>query len=301
MEIPGLALNGRAAKAARAAAVADLAFFIYGRFPASRGAFVADCFHTLRELGLKYNTEGVPGRYLYQTEPRSATTVVEAAGKTSEADFAGVVERIRGAYWPHIFMALDIPREEAKGTRRSVVEVPVTVAIRELPVTDTPAKYLGSPFFEVSLALKVSAVMDVEREEDAEQGLHWFMSQVFLPFFISREALYGRADFDPSGAREVLPKHLEKLLIPDFYFLNALGVPFVKKYGIEPFLNVKINPVELQKRWLMHTPEGAMIFRAKTEADRWNGPGEPTVDFHDWEGRFRIIEKIEPKKKPRPF
>ena len=261
---------------------------------------MADCFHTLRELGLKYHTEAFPGKYLYQTEPRSATTVVEEpVGR--EADFASVVERIRGAHWPHIFMALELPREEAGGKKRSASQIAVTVAVRELPTTDTPAKYAGSSFYEVSLATKVSGLIDVEREEDAEQGLHWFMSQVYLPFFISREALYGRADFDPSGARDVTVRDLEKLKVPDFYFLNALGVPFIKKYGPEPFLNPKINPVELQKRWLMHTPEGAMIFRAKVEADRWNGPGEPPIDFHDWEGRFRIIEKIEPKKKSRPW
>jgi hypothetical protein len=281
--------------------LADIAFYLYGRFPAARAPFVADCFHTLHELGLKYHTDAVPGRFLYQAEPRGATAVVEAAREAAAQDFGAVVERVARAHWPHIFMALDIPREEARGKRRSLAQVPVTAAVRELPVAETPARYQGSPFFEVSLTLKVSALIDVEREEDAEQGLHWFVSQVFVPFFISREALYGRADFDPSGAREVLPRHLEKLVIPDFYFLNALGVPFVKKYGPEPFLNPKINPVELQKRWLMRTPEGAMIFRAKVEADRWNGPGEPTVDFHDWEGRFRIIEKIEPKKKGRPW
>lgn len=279
----------------------DLSFFVYGRFPATRASFVADCFHTLRELGLQYHTAAVPGRYLYQKEPRAATVVVGEKAATGKADFAAVVETLRTAHWPHIFMALDIPREEAKGARRSSAQVPVTVAVRELPALDTPARYAGSPFFEVSLSTKVSGLIDVEREEDAEQGLHWFVSQIFLPFFISREALYGRADFEPSGARDVAPRHLEKLVLPDFYLLNALGVPFVKKYGVEPFLNTKINPVELQKQWLMRTPEGALIFRAKVEADRWNGPSEPAIDFHEWEGRFRIIEKIEPKKKSRPW
>ncbi len=276
-------------------------FSLYGRFPPNRAAFVADCFHTLRELGLRYNTERTRGKFLLQAEPRGATTVVEAPEGLRAGAFEEAVDKVKRAHWPHIFMALEVPREEAGGARRSVAEVPVTVSVRELPVSDSPAKYAGSPFFEVAIAIPFSALIDVEREEDAEQGMHWFVNQVFLPFLISREALFGKADFDPTGAREVAPRHLENLLIPDFYFLNALGVPFVKKYGVEPFLNPKINPVELQKRWLMRTPEGALIFRAKTEADHWNGADEPTVDFHEWEGRFRILEKIEPKKKARPL
>ncbi len=212
-----------------------------------------------------------------------------------------MVARVRAAYWPHIWMELDIPREESGSGARSVAATPVTVSIRELPQVDKPAKYEGSAFYEVVLSTPVGPIIDVEREDDAEQGLYWFVTQVFLPFFISREALFGKADFDESGAREVRPSHLEKVLIPEFYFLNILGAPFVAKFGLEPFQNPKINPASLQKRWMMRTPEGALVFRAKVEADRWNGPSEPTMDFYDWEGRFRIIEKIEPKKKTKGF
>ncbi len=244
----------------------------------------------------------MPGKYLFQQGPRGGTTVVESEGAKGGAEkFEAVVERVRAAYWPHIWMEVDIPREERGSGARSVTAAPVTVSIRELPLTDRPAHYEGSAFYEVVMAAPVGPLLDVDREEDAEQGLHWFATQVFLPFFISREALFGKVDFDESGAREVAPRHLESLLIPDFYFLNVLGAPFVRKFGLEPFQNPKINPPALQKRWMMRTPEGALVFRAKTEADRWNGPAEPPTDFYDWEGRFRIIEKIEPKKKTRPF
>lgn len=260
---------------------------------------MADCYHTLRELGLKYDTPAVPGKFLYQAQPHGATTVVDGVDMAGGADakFAVVVDQIQSSYWPHLWMELEVPREDAKPARRTVAHAPVVVAARELPQVDTPARFLGSPFYEITLSTPIGPLIDVEREEDAEQGLHWFVSQVFLPFFISREATFGKADFDPSGAREITPRHLERLVIPDFYFLNVLGVAFVRKYGIEPFQNPKINPVELQKRWLMRTPEGALLFRAKVEADRWNGSENPTIDFYDWDGRFRIIEKLEPKRK----
>ncbi|HKZ58696.1 MAG TPA: hypothetical protein VJ547_02455 [Candidatus Thermoplasmatota archaeon] len=242
----------------------------------------------------------MPGKYLFQPRPRGETTVVESQAARGAAEkFEEVVARVKAAYWPQIWMEVEIPREEAGSGARSVTAAPVTVSVRELPQVDLPSRYEGSAFYEATMSTPVGPLIDVEREEEAEQGLHWFATQVFLPFFISREALFGKADFDESGAREVTPRHLEELKIPDFYFLNILGAPFVRKFGLEPFQNPKINPPSLQRRWMMRTPEGALVFRAKVEADRWNGPSEPPTDFYDWEGRFRIIEKIEPKKKPR--
>jgi hypothetical protein len=278
--------------------VVDVVFSLYGRFPRDRPAWVADSLLTLRELGLKWDTAAVPGKFLFQRRPREATTVVSAGSDPKFADFGEVVASIKAGYWPHVWMQLDVPREEARASRRSVAQNPVLVAIRELPQVDTPARYLGSPFYEVTMSTSVEPLIDVEREEDAEQGMHWFVSQIFLPFFISREALFAKADFDPSGAREVQVRHLERLLIPDFYFMNVLGSPYVTKYGMEPFQNPKINATELQKRWMMRTPEGAVLFRAKVEAGRWNGRDEPSMDFYDWDGRFRIIERIEAKQKP---
>jgi hypothetical protein len=44
---------------------------------------------------------------------------------------------------------------------------------------------------------------------------------------------------------------------------------------------------------MARTPEGAVLFRCRVEADRWNGPGEPPVDFHEWGGRFAMLERLE--------
>jgi hypothetical protein len=276
----------------------ELQFSIYGKWPADRAAFVADTFHTARELGLQYNSRAQRGKYLYEEGPHRGAVVHEesAEGDSTGALFSKAVDTVRGKHWPHLWMSVTIPREETKTGEHSETPTRVLVSMRELPQVDTPAKFLGSPFYEIAMALSVEPLIDVEREEDAEQGLHWFVGQVFLPLFISREALYGRADFDPSAARELTPRHLERLTIPDFYFLNVLGPEFVRKFGVEPFQDARINPPELQRRWLMRTPEGALVFRAKTETGRWNGSGQPPVDFYDWEGRFRIIEALRPKK-----
>jgi len=61
-------------------------------------------------------------------------------------------------------------------------------------------------------------------------------------------------------------------------------------YGVEPFLNRVINPLELQRKWMLRTPEGALLFRAKVEADRVERQAGATgLDFHEWEGRFQIL------------
>jgi hypothetical protein len=279
-------------------AMVEVQFCLYGPLPRERAAFVADTLHTVRELGLVYNVPAQPGRYLFEEGPHGGAVVREEheLGDPHGARFAAAVEAVRNKHWPHLWMAVEIPRHETHTGERSGRVWPVTVSLRELPVADTPARYIASAYYELSMALSVEALIDVEREEDAEQGLHWFVSQVFLPLFISREALYGKADFEPTAALEVTPRHLERVLVPDFYFLNVLGPPYIRKYGIEPFQDPRINPVDLQRRWLMRTPEGALLFRAKTETARWNGLDEPPVDFYEWEGRLRILDAIRPKK-----
>jgi hypothetical protein len=275
--------------------VAELVFSLYGAFPKNRPAFVSDTLHSLRELGLVYNEKPFKGRYVFHAAPRSAAVEIEenAEGDRSGALFASAVDKVRGAHWPHLWMQVRVPHTMQRRDDGGATNVPVVVSLRELPVADTPAKYEGSSFYEVSMTLPMDPLLDVEREESSEEGLFWFTTQVFLPLFISREALYGKVDFDPTSARDVTPRHLEKLMLPDFFLINVLGAPYVRKYGLETIRALPVNPLALQKKWMMRTPEGALLFRARVETDRWNGNDEPPVDFYDWRGRFAILDGLE--------
>jgi len=287
-----------------AAPLVDLVFSVFARYPRDRRSFVEDTLHTVRELGLVYNSPAQRGKYLFQSQPGAETSIVEEkeGGDPRGAKFARAVETVRGTYWPNVWMAVEIPREDPRTGQRASTWVPVVVALRELARSGAADAYRGSEYCEITVSLSAATLMDVEREDDSEQGLHWFANQVFVPLLISREAVFGKADFDPSAAREVTLRHLEKLQVPDFFLLNYLGPEYVRTYGVEPFLNRVINPLELQRKWMLRTPEGALLFRAKVEADRWNGRQEPPVDFHEWEGRFQILRGLRgtgnPKARP---
>jgi hypothetical protein len=190
-------------------------------------------------------------------------------------------------------MEAQVPWEDRRRGASGTKAVPFVCAVPELPTRDPPAPDRGSPFYEISLTAPVTALIDVDREEEGEQGLEWVLTQLFVPLFISREALFGNVDFEPSSAREVTPLHLERLVLPDLYLFNMLGAPFVGKYGIEAIRKLPTNPPSLQSRWMARTPDGAVLFRCRVEADRWNGPGELPVDFHAWGGRFALLEALE--------
>lgn len=281
--------------ASRLPSMADLVFSLYGRFPENRAAFVADTFHTVRELGLRYNEPPLTGRTVHQEGPGGKAQPFEEPelGDAKGARFAAAVRRISAGHWPHVWMQAHVPWESSARGASGSEPVPVVAAVRELPARDSAALYQGSPFYEVSLTAPVSALIDVEREEEGEQGLEWLLSQVLLPLFISRGSLLGKVDFDPSGARDVKPFHLERLVLPDLYLFNLLGAPFVRKYGVEALRRLPTNPPSLQRRWMARTPEGAVVFRCRVEADRWNGAGEPPLDFHSWGGRFALLEGLE--------
>ncbi len=275
--------------------MSDIVFGLYGRFPENRSAFVADTLHTVRELGLRYNEPPTRGRTVHQPSPDGPAASVEEPefGDDNGSRFSSSVDRVRAGHWPHVWMQASIPWEERSRGSSGERPVPAVVALRELPAREAPARYQGSPFYEFSLTAPVSALIDVEREDEGEQGLEWVLTQVFLPLFISREAMLGKVDFDPSGAREVKPYHLEHLVLPDLYLFNLLGAPFVRRYGERALRSLRTNPASLQKRWMARTPEGAVLFRCRVEADRWNGPGEPPVDFHAWSGRFALLDHLE--------
>ncbi len=275
--------------------MADVVFSLYGRFPAKRPAFVADTLHTVRELGLQYNVPPSRGRTVHQPKPGSTATAYEEreAGDPAGARFLAAVTRVHEGHWPHVWMQAQVPWEDRQRGASGTKAVPVVFAVRELPARDPPGQERGSPFYEISLTAPVSALIDVEREEEGEQGLEWVLTQLFLPLFISREALFGNVDFEPSSAREVTPLHLERLVLPDLYLFNLLGAPFVRKYGMEALRKLPTNPPSLQSRWMARTPEGAVLFRCRVEAGRWNGPGELPVDFHAWGGRFALLEALE--------
>jgi len=274
--------------------LAELVFSLYGRFPPKRAAFVADTLHTLRELGLQYNEPPSVGRTMHEPAPGGPARTHEEPepGDPTGARFSAAVSRVADGFWPHVWMQAQVPWEDRRRGAAGARPVPAVVSVRELPARDGPAGYEGSPFYEVSIAAPVSELVDVEREEEGEQGLEWVLTQVFLPLFISREAMLGKVDFEPSGAREVTPSHLERLLLPDLYLFNLLGAAFVRKYGVEALRQLPTNPPALQRRWMARTPEGALLFRCRVEADRWNGPGEPPIDFHAWPGRFALLERL---------
>jgi hypothetical protein len=273
----------------------ELVFSLYGAFPRDRAAFVADTLYTLRELGLQYNRPPSRGRTVHQTDPQGPALPFEEplSSAASPDRFPDAVDRVKGGFWPHVWMQAAVPWQEGRRGTSGTRPVPVVVSLRELPQRDSPARHEGSAFYEVSMAAPVSGLLDVEREEEGEQGLEWVLTQFFIPLFISRGALYGKVDFDPSGAREVKPYHLEHVTLPDLYLFNLLGAPFVRKYGERALRALPTNPPSLQRRWMARTPEGAVLFRCRVEADRWDGAGEMPVDFHAWGGRFALIEGLE--------